>query len=591
MSGFDPLAALAAQVVAGAEAAIEQATLDLGAVVQEIRAQIAVGDIVNATVLPPQDGNDRISFLGQNVTAQLPPGIDPGDTIALQVTGFTSTAILVRNLGEADPENPPQAAELPPPPAGALPAQTAVLSTALPQNPNPKSGGTALSVPPASVPVPRSSQQPQPAPQAPPREVFVAASVRDSIPTRLAAELPPRIEAAPLDELEARIALTRAGSGAQPPTAAPAGAPATAQTRAAKPAIPPPLTPTIPPIITARPTDRAQPPPVPVASSAPAAPPSPEVALLTRLRVPVSAATLVAARAIGEAAQAVSSSYQKLEALLSSVPQDDRTTALRSALAFVGRMDLRNVRALPEQIASFVANVVDGAESKIAQIVRAFSAAAENAAAQEVQSQQPGRDGAQPPAVPPTALEARVAERLVALDHDVKSAILAMIEAPPNGASPPVVAALRQALIATNALQLNVLSGKSSDANTVTIPLPAFFYEGGRPAQLAISRDGRGGKNALDNDNFHVAFILDTKSLGTVAIDLQAVGRSVTVDVKTQATAFADRFRSSLGDLTSRLESLHYRVAAIAAGVAVSSQPQVEPEVETRGRSTLDARA
>ena len=69
-----------------------------------------VGDVLTATVLPAQDGTDRISLLGQILPAQLPPGINPGETIALQVTAFTNSAVIVRNLGAIDPEEaPPEA--------------------------------------------------------------------------------------------------------------------------------------------------------------------------------------------------------------------------------------------------------------------------------------------------------------------------------------------------------------------------------------------------------------------------------------------------------------------------------------------------
>ena len=638
MSGLDPLAALAAQVVAGADAAMEQATLDLGAVAAEIRAQVNVGDVVVATVLPAQDGSDRISFLGQTVNAQLPPGINPGESLALQVTGFTNTAILVQNLGVADPENPPQAVEFQPPSAASN-AQSAVLSTTQ----QPTQSTSAQSSPTQSSPIQSAPVQtastlvpsPTGAPLAPPPSVFVAASIRESIPPPATGEI--TLNAAPPGDLDTRIAVTRAGPGPIPVRPAPPSpaAPVTSRPSGAQRPAPQVPTPTagsgaksappatnlrisVPPIITQRGAPKGldiDPEMTPVSQPrTPTAPAdAPQVTLLRNLRVPVTPATIEAARGIGNAAQSVTSTFQKLEQLLAGVTQDDRTAALRSMLSFVSRIDLRNVRAMPEQIASFVSNVVDGAEAKIAQIVRAWS-----------EANPPANENELPPATPPTAttsqpatatstqtsaaplpapqaaaaipvaVEAHVAERMVALDHDVKTAILALIENPPNGATPQVLTALRQALTATNSLQLNVLAGKTNDASVVTIPLPAYFYEGGKPAQIQISRDAPHGKNAMDADNFHVAFILDTKSLGTVAIDLQAVGRSLTIDVKTQATNFADRFRGTFNDLRSRFEQLHYRVAAIGAGVApgtaAASAPPPERAAESNS-SKLDMRA
>jgi hypothetical protein len=634
MSGFGPLAAFAAQVLANANAAIEQATLDLGIEALEIQAQINVGDVIVATVLPAAgDGVDRISLLGQTVPAQLPPGINPGESIAVQVTGFTNTAILVRNLGPVDPDNPPSPVDLPVPstPQAALPAQTAVLTTRYPATASAAPGSSTASAspataPPVSTPVypasPAASPQPPsaaspgsgaPLPVAPPREFFVAASVREgSVP------IPPGLvsEEAPLTaDLEARIALNRTGSSPPPPSVADAAARASSSGLAARPpATPAPLTgrTSVPPIITpsravaAQGADRA-----PIAAQAPVQvaprPATPESALLTRLGIPISATTLLAARGVNSAAQSVSSSYQKLEALLASLPADDRTNSLRSALAFVAKFDMRNVRTLPEQIASFVSNVVDGAESKIAQIVRAWSASAALAAETEAEAQpetQPPPNAQPAPGTPsqapaaaavpavPTDVVARSAERMVALEHDVKAAILALIENPPAGTSPQLATALREALTATNALQFGVLASRTNDANTITIPLPAYFYDGGKPAQIRISRDLPGGKGAMDADNFHVSFILDTKSLGTVGIDLQTVGRSVSIDVKTQASLAADRFRTTLGDLRSRLEQLHYRVATMAANVVTAPLPEMaETPIESPAPTTLDMRA
>ena len=181
------------------------------------------------------------------------------------------------------------------------------------------------------------------------------------------------------------------------------------------------------------------------------------------------------------------------------------------------------------------------------------------------------------------------------MDYDVKSAILAMIASPGGSNSPAIAGALRDALTATTALQLNVLNAQASDPRAITIPLPAYFHEGGGPVTMRISRDAPNGKNAMDADNFHIAFILDTKSLGTVAIDLQTVGRAVSVDVKTQATTAADRFRATLGELRSRLEQMHYQVAAIGAGVAPPAGeqqvPKSEPLAPAERKSFWDMRA
>lgn len=632
MSAFDPLSALASDVVASAQAAFEDAALNLGTALEALRAQISVGDLITATVLPAENGNDRLSLLGQTVVAQLPPGIYPGESLLLQVTGFQGSQVLVHNLGLVDPANPPATVNVEPPPASPTGApQTAILTTQPPPSPTPPQQGGARPVPatPANVPAPAppaNASAPAPpasvlpqtptqrgsngsaTPIAPPREVFVAASVRST-----GAPPPPPIVVPPASglptervDVEARIALSRAAAGdASAPVrerpATIAGTPVS--TPPIKTPIPPPATPVagrvpIPPPLDARtivPSPRigAERPLTPTVAVA-----TPETALLTRLRIPITPATLAAARAIADAAQALPRAYERLDSLLARVTSSDpRVNVLRSLLPFIGKFDLGNTRALPEQIASFVTNVVGGAEAKIAAIVRALAQAelpptdvtpasanaSENAPTSANAAAVPltlaHTDGATPttPDVP-VNVQARVAERMVALDHDFKSALLALIQTPTAGAPPQLAQALSEALNATTGVQLGVLAAQNNDPNTIAIPLPAMFYEGGRPTQLRISRDAPGGKRALDADNFHIAFVLDTQSLGTVAIDLQTVGRAVSVNVKTERTTAADRFRASLTDLRGRLEGLRYRVASIGADVAPAGSAAKSPE-------------
>jgi hypothetical protein len=611
MSGLDPLAALAAQAVANAQAAIDAATLSLGADVAALQAQISVGDVIAATVLPPQGGTDLLSFLGQTVAAQIPPGINPGETLLLQVTGFTNSTVTVQNLGTIDPENPIPTvnAELTPPSTDG--PQSAVLTTQIappaassqtaapaptPIQPLPPSSTTVL--PPVPAPVTPSASPP--ANVAPPREVFVAASVQPNLAANARALAAQIEEAIASNDVEARLAANRATTA--PPPAAPASATPSAPALAPRSAQPPPATPNAAPVPSRFPV---APPIVLAAATAPQVAPavrptgpaaSPEASLLARLRVPITEVTLAAARTIGTATQNVTAAYTSLESLLAKLAPEN-AGVLRSMLAFVARFDLRNTRALPEQIATFISDVLDGAEAKVAQSVSVWNELAQTEAPENVPGQPapPGspQSTAQPATPGAISAAAQTAERVAAMDYDVKSAILAMIATSGGDTAPQLASALRAALTATTALQLNVLSAQNNDSRTITIPLPAYFYEGGEPVHLQISRDAPNGKNAMDADNFHIAFVLDTKSLGTVAIDLQTVGRAVNVDVKTQATVAADRFRSTLGDLRGRLEGLHYRISSIGAGVAppagsASAPTQTDP---TAPRRLWDTRA
>ena len=541
MPGMDPLAAGTIDALAAAQAVFQESALNLGAAVDLLQAQIAVGDLITATILPAHDGYDQISIFGQTVAAELPPGIHPGESLLLQVTGFQGSQILVRNLGIVDPQNPPVSIELQQGAPAA--AQTAILTAKLPSQ--------AVTLP---VPGPGASGTPQPGAQpslAPSSAVFVAASVRPgSGPSAQVSEALPLSSSAqvrPEDGVEARIALSRAARTLAPPLQARIQAPL-APARpvlAGTMAHPAPIRPSTPPVVPA------------------GRPATAEESMLSRLRVPISPASLAAARAAIATPSALPRLYEKLDAVLARVASPDpRVGSLRSLLSFVGKFNLGNPRVLSEQIAAFVNHAVAGIEEKYAAIAR-LAVVAETAPEPGVpiapQAPVRPRDG---------ATAAQVATRAVTLEHDVKSAMLSLIAAPPAGMPPGVSEALGDALNATTGLQLNVLSAQQTDPSTIAIPLPAVFYDGGKPAQLRIDRDAPDRKTKMDADNFHISFILDTKSLGIVAIDLQTVGRAVSVNVKTERASATDSFRTTFAELRGRLEGLRYRIAAIGAGIA-----------------------
>jgi hypothetical protein len=578
---MDPLAAaLAAQAVAGAQLAMDEAVLSLGASLPALQAQLSVGDVVAATVLPPQGGSDLLSFLGQTVRAQLPAGIDPGQALALQVTGFTNSAVIVKNLGTIDPQHPiptvdvqlPAPGSSTPPPAGPASVVPASLSEQ----------AAASTPPPAATP----------GAVAPPREVFVAASVQPP-----AAPPPSPGEgagpAAVRTDIEARIDLMRAAASAPRPAPPPSAPPPAAQSATARGDLPGRL-PSPPPIVLSGSARTPQP------GAAREVPATPEGALLARLRVPATPTTLAAARAMEQATTTLTKAYQRLEAVLGRTPES-APPALRSFLGFISRLDLRSTAALPEQIAAFVSDVVDGSEAKIAQAVRAWLAVEPPTdPVEEPPPSAPGAASAPALAATPSVTPAQVTsaaavatERSVALAFDAKTVMAAALAS--DASSPALAGALRDALTATTAVQLNVLQAQANDPSSIVLALPAYFHANGEPVHLRIARDAPdGSRRAMDGDNFHIAFVLDTATMGTVAIDVQTVGRAVTVDVRTERAAAADRFRSSFGDLRARLERLRYRIAAAGAGVApaLGAQPTpVAPETPPARRSFWDMRA
>ncbi len=547
MSSIDPALAAAQSLSLAVDAAIADATLNLGAAGEAISAQLQVGDLFSAIVLAPQGGTDLLEIFGQPVAAQLPPGIHPGETIVLQVNGFDGNRILVSNLGVADPQNPPDLAQVVvPQPAPDEPRVVATLTT-IPQ------------------PAPRELTLP---PTAPPREVFVAASVRPAPSTPLPPADDPIFEIGvgptpPGGDIEARIAATRT---------APLGPPQFART----PTVPisTRIVPSVAPRIARAPQS------VPLAALLTPRvriPPAARIAtpeqvhtvavgdaaqkLLARIRVPQTSFALAAARIANDAVASIPRAFGRLEAAL---PRDLPTAALplRALLSFVSKFDLSNTSALPEQIAAFVSHVVDGAEAKLADALVAH------------------RDADTPTAAPParasaaTGAMARAVERVAAFDFDLKSALAALAESPQSNASPELARAVADAITTATGVQFAALSNIATDPSAISIALPAFFHEGGRPAQLHVDRDAPGGRHRLDADNFRIGFVLDTASLGTIAIDVETVGRIVRVDVRTERAHAADRIKGTLPDLRARFEQLRYRVAAMTAGIL---QPRALP--------------
>jgi hypothetical protein len=585
VSSIDPAISAAQALLQAVDSALADAALNLGAEGEAIAAQLQVGDLFPAIVLAPQAGTDLLQIFGQPVAAQLPPGIHPGETIVLQVNGFDGNRILVNNLGVADPNNPPDLAQIVvPQPATGEPAVVATLTTIPPPTQAPAA--------PAQVPATQASTQSNPSPQpqpvaqaqpptAPPREVFVAASVRPASPvppSNGSAAVVTRPAPMASDNIEARMGATRTSPSA-PPQAPTGGRVAATPVSPVTRAVVPPgqvagvrpqqsvplaalLTPALKiPISRRAPVETAQAPQTPRAQGAPpsqaprtAPAGDPAAVLLARIRVPQTTFSLAAARVANEAVASIPRVFARLEAALPQV-LPAAAIPLRALMTFVSKLDLANTRVLPEQIAAFVSHVVDGAEPKLAQALSAYREADLPAETEIANQSTPANDA-----------NARAIERTAAFDFDLKSALVALSQSTQGESSPQLARAVSDALTATTGVQFSALSNAASDPTAITIALPAFFYDGGRPAEMRIDRDAPNGREPLDADNFRIGFVLDTASLGTIAIDVETVGRTVRVDVRTERTLAATRITDTLPDLRARFEQLRYRVAAMTAG-------------------------
>jgi hypothetical protein len=548
MAGLDPL---------NVNAALIDAALNLGVPVDILQTQISLGDLLAATILPPQQGQDLIEILGQRVVAQLPADVHPGDTLVLQVTGFRGNQILVRNLGAYDPANPlPLSRAVLP---AESPKQSGVLTTIRAQQQQQVAAPQPSTSQPSTAPAAAGS-----APVAPPREVFVAASVRPQT-------------AAPQ-------------SGAEAVRTPPA------QNAAAQPEVPPPVETRIASAQTAARGATARPemprlqaatvPVLPAIASRVAAQSVRTVSdLLRAAGLSDNALTRTAAALSQQAPARLLPVLARLEKALAQQTGDARIPSLRTIIDFTSRLNLQNEETLPSQISAYVSHVIEGAEAKIQQLLAAHVDAEElpqraiaapggvavpdegSSAAQTAGESAPAAPAAVPLHASHATVAARVVERSANADHDLKTLVLSLLRNPPAGRTATLMQALNETVIALTGTQLNVLSANLQNPDTITLPLPAYFYEGGKPAYLRISRDGKSASQRLDADNFHVAFVLDTANLGTVAIDMQTSGRAVKVDVKTEGSAAAATFSGTLDALRTRLEKLKYRIASATASV------------------------
>lgn len=556
MSGIDPLLALMSARVAAAEAAMLEAAINLGVSTEELQAQIGIGDILAAKVLPPQGGQDLIEILGQPVVAQLPPGVHPGETLLLQVSGFAGTQIYVRNLGTPDPANP-------------LPVVETVLKAPPPANESPTQAQGQTQTSPV-----QTQTQAQPGAVSPPRAVFVAASVRQASPQPAqlaqAPQSPQMQQTTPLRGLEARIAAAQA---AKVPLAS---------ARASTPAVPiiPPRTEASAQNVTVQTAARAVQRTVQTVSE-----------LLRAVRLPNTPFTRMAATIAPHAPERLPSVLQRLEAALPRAAQDARISTLRTLIGFTAKLNPANAETLRAQISAYISNVVEGVETKIAQLLAAHTRTSASSAAPAPQSQ-PVK-AAPDQQLPPAIAQARVAERSAAISYDLKSVVLSLLRDPPAERTPAMTQALSETLITLTGVQVNALSSNQQSPGTIGFTLPVYYHEGGKPAQIRISRDAESRAAKMDADNFHVAFVLDTANLGTVAIDLQTTGRTVKVDVKTESKSAAERFSDTLSSLRTRLEDLRYRVAS-AASSAIKTEPRPVPQsgrVESSRNRGLDLHA
>ena len=587
-------------------ALIDAELMQLAGDAQALRALLVENAVVTARVLPSNGLTDLLEIAGRRVAASLPPTVRPGDVLQVRVAGFDGDRILLQIVdtgADAAVETGPAGTPVAPPPS-AFVAASIVPATPAPPAPVAPAAVPLATVPPASAstaavpqalvaqraaPAAGATAAPAPRVSAPSGSVpVVAAEIVDNEATAVVAvtlaDLPPAAPSAPppgagfsAAVLRANVAPQAADDSSRPQAAAGASprapivvAPdptsiearmATARATVAQ-ALPraavPPAVATAPAIAARGTVPTAIPPPRASGLSAYTEP----VALLRALRLPVTPSNVAAATTALARPDRLPAALTALERALPAGSDDPQVATLRTLstlLTFVGRIDPRSP-ALAAQIAAFVDHVVDGAEPKIATLL-----AATRAAAPEQQT----------PPSPPPAAAAVAAERGAALSVDLKQTLLAVAADPATPAS--LAPSLAGALTALTAVQLNAAQTLAAHPDGIAFTLPLVTEYGAASARISVKRDAPQGRGVpVDPANFRIAFVLDTIHYGTVAIDLVTVGREVTVDVRTEAAPAMRAFRDALGGLTTRLESLRYRVAAAGASVGTTSTIAVE---------------
>jgi hypothetical protein len=285
-------------------------------------------------------------------------------------------------------------------------------------------------------------------------------------------------------------------------------------------------------------------------------------ALLRALRLPVTATNVALARMALDAPDKLPNALATLERALSNTA-DPRITTLSTLMSFIARLDPRSP-VLATQIAAFVDHVVTGGEAKLAQFARAAGALAA--------PDEPSPDEPRAVSQAPQAAPERVAVARATLDSDLKTQLFALVadsDAQAATAEPASLnAVLAGALTAISAVQLNTAATLAANPDGFGFTLPVALPDGYAQAHVRIDRDRGGKSESFDGDNFHIAFVLETRHLGTIGIDVVTVGRAVTVSVKTEAARAQQTFGAALRDLTSRLETLRYRVVKTDAVIA-----------------------
>lgn len=580
MSGVNPAAAAAA--ANAAEAAIAQELAQLAADAQALRSMVMPGDVVQGTVLPFNGITDLLEIFGMRVAASLPPNVFPGDTLTIAVQGFSGDQVMVQVLSRitASAARAQTQAAAPPPPADTFEPTNTPVPVVVPDAELPPRPAPPLAMPRQAAPAQAESGSAPPPPQAAPAAVRPAPAQGEtlSVEARLALArtaatlIPPPASRPPAGVVRGGQPLPQAAANA-PPSRSPAPAPPPAPANAPRvpfvpiaPRAPAAQTPATPlPGAPAQMRSTTMTPPSQVRVVVPNAVEllQDPVALLRTLRIPVTPTSLAFAKLVTTQPQQVAVALRALETGLPNAA-DGRIATLRTLAAFVGTLDPQSP-TFTTQVTSYLSHVIEGPEAKLLSLVQPQTPQTPSPAIPQENATAP----APPLAADPTIAAAHTSERLAAADSDLKTQLVSLLASPQSetalGDAGTVVA--RNALTALVANQLSTLASQQAQPPTWTFTIPIAVGQQVYAAQIKVSRDKPDSQGQpLTSDDFHIAFILDTKRFGTVGIDLHAVQRSVSIAVRTDRPSAATTFKSALAQLGERLQSMRYNVKSLESG-------------------------
>lgn len=351
---------------------------------------------------------------------------------------------------------------------------------------------------------------------------------------------------------------------------------------------------------------------IPASQTRPQAAPTAEellqdpVALLRSLRIPQTPTTLTFAKLVTQQPEQVATALRALETALPD-SDDPRILTLRTLAGFVGNLDPESP-TFTTQVTSYLSHVIEGPEQKLAMLVAQDPVAQEPAPQAAAAATAPEESASAPPqpttpvpvtpapAAPEdsTVAAAHSAERIAAVNGDLKTQLVSLLASaqPDTALGDTGVVLARNALTGIVASQLSALSAQQSQPGTWSFTVPIMLGQQMYPARINVSRDKpEGSRNNISGDDFHIAFILDTKRLGTIAIDLHAVQRSVSVSVRTERPSAATTFKSALAKLGKRLEDMRYNVKALEAGTTRVKTPESAAPPPSDSLSTTDKKA